>query len=91
MNKCKKRELATIINALLVARAFRVEAETRGEHERAQRWFTDECQRTLVLADVHGIELPGLEICRAVVARRKAEIEAEYRAKQAKIVTTGKE
>lgn len=65
ISKKARTEIAVLINSLVVAGSMRREADLNAESK--HEWFLRECGLEIQLADRFGIELPTLNISRAIL------------------------
>lgn len=69
ISKKARTEIAEIINSLVVAGSNRREADLDAESK--HEWFLRECRLEVELADKFGIEVPTLNISRAIVNAKR--------------------
>lgn len=65
ISKKARTEIAALVNSLVVAGSMRREADL--DDESKHEWFLRECKLEVELAEKFGIEVPTLNISRAIM------------------------
>lgn len=61
LTKKQGKAIAELINSLQCADLMQRNAMQEGNSEKFTRWYRQECEATVALADDHGINLPNLQ------------------------------